>query len=98
MNLQLNSTMLNSATLNSATLNSTKLKAMSAGVGLVAAGAMAAIGVVSSGAAAEAQNWIQGPMNTGVTVTKSTAGNEPEVKKAEPPFTFTTPEGFAVPH
>lgn len=79
-------------------MNSTKLKALSAGVGLLAAGTLAAIGVVNSGAPAQAQNWIQGPMNTGATVTQSTAANEPEVKKAAPPFTFTTPEGFAVPH
>ncbi len=37
-------------------------------------------------------------MNTGATITESTPANAPETSVAKPPFTFTTPEGFAVPH
>lgn len=39
-----------------------------------------------------------GSMQTGATVTQSTAPTAPETSMAKPFFTFTTPEGFAVPH
>lgn len=76
----------------------TQLKSWSAGIGLTAVAAMAVLGVLTSQAPAEAQNWIEAPMTTGATVTQSTAENAPEISMAKPPFTFTTPEGFAVPH
>lgn len=37
-------------------------------------------------------------MQTGATVTQSTPATAPETSVATPLFTFTTPEGFAVPH
>ncbi|KWX19896.1 hypothetical protein AFM11_33495 [Mycolicibacterium wolinskyi] len=75
-----------------------QFKAVSAGIGLTAAAAMAVLGVLMSQTPAGTQNWSQAPMETGATVTKSTAATEPETSVAKPPFTFTTPEGFAVPH
>lgn len=78
--------------------NRRQFKAVSAGIGLTAAIAMAVLGVLVSRAPAGAQNWIEGPMETGATVTQSTPATEPETSVAKPPFTFTTPEGFAVPH
>lgn len=37
-------------------------------------------------------------METGATVTQSAPSSAPETSVAKPLFTFTTPEGFAVPH
>lgn len=75
-----------------------QLKMFAAAMGIVAAGTAVAVGAMANNGSTEAQNWIQSPMETGVTVTQSEPGNTPEVKEATPPFTFTTPEGFAVPH
>ncbi|WP_018599059.1 hypothetical protein [Mycobacterium sp. 155] len=78
--------------------NRKRLKTVSAGVGLVAAAAMGTVGVLASQAPAGVQMWSEPEMTTGETVTETTAGEAPETSVATPPFTFTTPEGFAVPH
>ncbi|MHC9294027.1 hypothetical protein ACRCUN_16320 [Mycobacterium sp. LTG2003] len=78
--------------------NRRQFKTVSAGIGLTAAGALAVLGVLMSQSPAGTQNWSQAPMETGATVTQSTPATEPETSVAKPPFTFTTPEGFAVPH
>lgn len=78
--------------------NHRRLKAASAGIGLTAAAAMGALGVLASQAPAGVQIWSEPGMTTGETVTQTTAGEAPETSVATPPFTFTTPEGFAVPH
>ncbi|BDY26122.1 hypothetical protein MMAG44476_37743 [Mycolicibacterium mageritense DSM 44476 = CIP 104973] len=76
-----------------------RLKLLSAVAGLTAAVSMGVLGAVASQASAGAQhNWIEAPMNTGATITESTPAKAPETSVAKPPFTFTTPEGFAVPH
>lgn len=38
------------------------------------------------------------PITTGETVTETTAVQSPEPTVYAPPFTFTTPSGFAAPH
>lgn len=78
--------------------NRRRLKTASAGIGLTAAAAMAVLGVLVSTTPAGAQDWSLAPMETGATMTQSTAPTAPETSVAKPPFTFTTPEGFAVPH
>lgn len=78
--------------------NHKQLKAVSAGVGLVAVVAMGAFGVLASHAPAGVQMWSEPEMTTGETVTQTTDEEAPETSVATPPFTVTTPEGFAVPH
>ncbi|MGV9800510.1 hypothetical protein ACWDTP_20930 [Mycobacterium sp. NPDC003449] len=75
-----------------------QLKSWSAGIGLTATLAMAVLSVLVSRAPAGAQDFLQAPMLTGSTKTQTTPGNAPETSVATPLFTFTTPEGFAVPH
>ncbi len=78
--------------------NRKRLRTVSAGIGLAAAAAMGTVGVLASQAPAGIQIWSEPGMTTGETVTQTTAGAAPETSVATPPFTFTTPEGFAVPH
>ena len=78
--------------------NHNQFKAISAGIGLTAAVAMGTLGVLATGASAGRQVWSEPEMTTGETVTRSTDGGAPETSVATPPVTFTTPEGFAVPH
>ncbi|WP_245839784.1 hypothetical protein [Mycobacterium aquaticum] len=75
-----------------------RLKTVSAGVGLAAVVAMGAVGLLASGASGGLQMQSQPEMTTGQTVTQTTAEKSPATSVATPPFTFTTPEGFAVPH
>lgn len=75
-----------------------RFKIVSGIVGMAAVLAMAALGVMSSYAPGSGPDYATGPMQTGATVTQSTAPSEPETSVAKPPFTWTTPEGFAVPH
>lgn len=83
-------------------MNVSKLKVLSAGVG---GGAVIAMGVlaVAGGEVSRADPPPPGPLTTtpatvGETVTETTAVQSPETTVYEPPFTFTTPSGFAVPH
>ncbi|WP_458316774.1 hypothetical protein [Mycolicibacterium brisbanense] len=78
--------------------NHRRLKTVSAGIGLAAVAAMAALGLFASGVSGGVQMQSEPEMTTGQTVTQTTAGKSPETSVATPPFTFTTPEGFAVPH
>ncbi|ART68825.1 hypothetical protein BTO20_09690 [Mycobacterium dioxanotrophicus] len=78
--------------------NHRRLKTVSAGVGLAAVVAMGALGLLASGASGGVQMQSEPAMTTGQTVTQTTAEKSPETSVATPPFTFTTPEGFAVPH
>ncbi|MEE6168176.1 MULTISPECIES: hypothetical protein [unclassified Mycolicibacterium] len=78
--------------------NHRRLKTVSAGIGLTAVAAMGALGLLASGASGDVQMQSEPEMTTGQTVTQTTAGKSPETSVATPPFTFTTPEGFAVPH
>jgi hypothetical protein len=78
--------------------NHKPLKVVSAGLGVSAVVAMGALGVWASQAPAGGQMWSEPEMTTGQTVTETTPGDAPETSEATPPFTFTTPEGFAVPH
>ncbi|GAS86278.1 hypothetical protein [Mycolicibacterium brisbanense] len=78
--------------------NQRRLKTVSAGVGLAAVVAMGAVGLLASGASGGLQMQSQPEMTTGQTVTQTTAEKSPATSVATPPFTFTTPEGFAVPH
>jgi len=75
-----------------------RFKIVSGIVGMAAVIAMAALGVMSSYAPDNGPDYAMGPMQTGATVTQSTAASAPETSIAKPPFTWTTPEGFAVPH
>jgi hypothetical protein len=75
-----------------------RFKIVSGVVGAAAAVILAVIGVTASKTPAQAQDWAQGTMQTGATVTQSTPATAPETSVATPLFTFTTPEGFAVPH
>ncbi|MEN4473561.1 hypothetical protein [Mycolicibacterium cosmeticum] len=83
-------------------MNVSKLKLLSAGVG---GGAAVAMGVlaVGGGEVSRADPLPPGPVTTtpvtiGETVTETTAVESPEPTVFEPPVTFTTPSGFAVPH
>lgn len=83
-------------------MNVTRLKKVSAGVG---GGAVVAMGVlaVAGGEVSHADPQPPGPVTTtpvttGETVTETTAVETTEPTVYEPPFTFTTPSGFAVPH
>lgn len=83
-------------------MNVTKLKLLSAGVG---GGAVVAMGLlaVGGGEVSRADPLPPGPVTTtpvtiGETVTETTAVESTEPTVYEPPVTFTTPSGFAVPH
>ncbi|CDO05533.1 hypothetical protein C1S82_25715 [Mycolicibacterium cosmeticum] len=83
-------------------MNVSKLKLLSAGVG---GGAVVAMGLlaVGGGEVSRADPLPPGPVTTtpvtiGETVTETTAVESPEPTVYEPPVTFTTPSGFAVPH
>ncbi|WP_234811822.1 hypothetical protein [Mycolicibacterium canariasense] len=83
-------------------MNVSRLKMLSAGVG---GGAVVAMGVlaVGGGEVSRADPLPPGPVTTtpvtiGETVTETTAVESPEPTVYEPPITFTTPSGFAVPH
>lgn len=78
--------------------NHRRFKVVSAGAGLTAVVAMGALGVLASRASTDVQMWSEPEMTTGETVMQSTAEESPQTSVATPPFTFTTPEGFAVPH
>ncbi|MBU8811439.1 hypothetical protein KL953_21395 [Mycolicibacterium goodii] len=73
-------------------------KIVSGIAGLSAVVAMGALGVVAGHAPDHGPDYAMGSMQTGATVTQSTAPTAPETSMAKPFFTFTTPEGFAVPH
>ncbi|MDF1899942.1 hypothetical protein LTT02_28440 [Mycolicibacterium smegmatis] len=75
-----------------------RFKIVSGIVGLAAVVAMAALSLMSSYSPVSGPDYAMGPMQTGATVTQSTAPTAPETSVAKPPFTWTTPEGFAVPH
>ena len=75
-----------------------RFKIMSGIVGMAAVAAMAALGVMASYAPGNGVDYAMGSMQTGATVTQSTPPAAPETSMAKPPFTWTTPEGFAVPH
>ena len=80
-------------------LRSQQFKKLSA---IAGASAFVVMAVLSVGVA---QNWqgtgtaISDPGATlGETATTTTPPPEPATPRATPPFTFTTPSGFAVPH
>ena len=78
-------------------LRSKQMKMMSAGVGAGAIVGMAILGTggpqLGTGTANSA------PAATlGETATATTPPGEPVTSRATPPFTFTTPSGFAAPH
>ncbi|AKS33103.1 hypothetical protein [Mycolicibacterium goodii] len=75
-----------------------RFKIVSGVVGLAAVVAMGALGATASYAPGDTPGIASGTMQTGATITQSTAANAPETSIAKPFFTFTTPEGFAVPH
>jgi hypothetical protein len=74
------------------------VKLVSAVIGASALVVMGVLTVALGGEPTGSQNLVQPAMTTGETSTESTAPMELETSVAEPPFTFTTPEGFAVPH
>lgn len=75
-----------------------RFKIVSGIAGTAAAVALVVIGVTANEKPASTQDWAGGTMETGATVTQSHPPTAPEVSIAKPLFTFTTPEGFAVPH
>jgi hypothetical protein len=69
---------------------------------MVGAGAVVAMGALSLTLSSDqigTATTVSGPSATlGETVTTTTPPSQPETSEATPPFTFTTPSGFAVPH
>ena len=83
-------------------MDTARVKLLSAAAGL---GAVLAMGVLSVAGSevSRADPAPPGPVTTtpatlGETVTETTAVQSPEPTVNEPPVTFTTPSGFAVPH
>jgi hypothetical protein len=81
-------------------LQSQRVKRASAVVGASAFGAMVLLGIAYSQDQADTGttvNSVSG-LTLGETATTTTPPAAPVTSVAKPPFTFTTPEGFAVPH
>jgi hypothetical protein len=79
-------------------LQSEQFKKMSAIAGASAFAAMVLIGVGLAHNEAQAGTASSGAATLGETATTTTPPAEPVTSKATPPFTFTTPSGFATPH
>jgi len=80
-------------------LRSQRFKKLSAIAGASAFVAMVLLGVGFAQNQASTGTAISGPAATlGETATTTTPPAEPVTSKATPPFTFTTPSGFAAPH
>jgi hypothetical protein len=80
-------------------LQSQRVKKLSAVAGATAFVAMVLLGVGSTQNQASTGTASSEPAATlGETVTTTTPPTEPVTTKATPPFTFTTPSGFAAPH
>jgi hypothetical protein len=80
-------------------LRSQRFKKLSAIAGATALVAMVLLGLGFSQNEGATGSDISSPEATlGVTATTTTPPLEPVTSKATPPFTFTTPSGFAVPH
>lgn len=68
-------------------------------MGIGAVVAMGALSFTLSQQQAGTTTTVSDPQATlGETVTTTTPPSQPETSQATPPFTFTTPSGFAVPH
>jgi len=80
-------------------LRSQQFKKLSAVAGASAFVAMVLLGVGFAQNQANTGTAISGPDATlGETATTTTPPEQPVTSKATPPFTFTTPSGFAAPH
>jgi hypothetical protein len=81
-------------------VKASRFKLVAGVVGASAVVAMAVLTLTVSGGSSGGGMLVSEPpdITTGETVTSSTAPLEPETSVATPPFTFTTPSGFAVPH
>jgi hypothetical protein len=80
-------------------VKSNKFKLLSAVVGASAVVAMAVLTVVVGQQPQTGTVVSEDPTATiGETVTSTTAPTELETSVATPPFTYTTPPGFAAPH
>ena len=79
-------------------LRSQQFKKMSAVAGASAFAAMAALGVGLAHNDAQIGTASSGAATLGETATTTTPPAQPVTSKATPPFTFTTPSGFATPH
>jgi hypothetical protein len=78
-------------------VQSKKFKLLSAVVGAGAVVAMAVLGLGHD--QSRTGTVVSEPTATvGETVTATTPPSKPETTQATPPFTFTTPSGFATPH
>jgi hypothetical protein len=80
-------------------VKSNKFKSLSAVVGVSAVVIMGALTIGVSQQQPHTGTLVSDPTATiGETVTSTTGQTELETSVATPPFTFTTPSGFAVPH
>jgi hypothetical protein len=79
-----------------------KFKQVKLAFAAIGAGAAVAMGVLAVSAGDEqvvTGTLVSDPTATlGETVTTTTPPRAPQTSVATPPFTFTTPSGFAVPH
>jgi hypothetical protein len=80
-------------------VQSKQFKLLSAAVGGSAVLTMAVLSVGLGHDQSRTGTVVSDPTATlGETVTTTTPPSKPETSQATPPFTFTTPSGFATPH
>jgi hypothetical protein len=81
-------------------LKSQRLKKFSAIAGSIAFGVMVVLGAGLAERQTATGTTVSDPglVTLGETATTTTPPAQPVTSKATPPFTFTTPSGFAAPH